>query len=252
MARTDKNTEHFVRALLPRGTGLADGAGGFRIELAGRVVRLAADAVRKLQAEGVLAGDAHQCQPNGETRSWLRRRRAMADGFAAQHRQLVLDGEGRAVDVADNPLARLAGGEAGAFLSPHHITAGERFGRLFERAQLQPRMTMNYAGTRVSGRRSGSGDMSDMAADARKRLNDLLSRLPDDCVGVVTDVCGLGKGLQMVETERRWPRRSAKLVLRIGLEQLAREFGLAPHATGTPGRKLSVWLDEGALPTSSG
>ena len=60
---------------------------------------------------------------------------------------------------------------------------------------------------------------------------------------MVFDVCGLGKGLQLIETERRWPRRSAKLVLRIGLEQLAAQFGLSPQATGT-GTGTRHWLEE--------
>ena len=65
-----------------------------------------------------------------------------------------------------------------------------------------------------------------MAADARRGLSSIISALPRDCADVVLDVCGLEKGLQVIETERGWPRRSAKLVLRIGLDQLARHLGL--------------------------
>jgi hypothetical protein len=65
-----------------------------------------------------------------------------------------------------------------------------------------------------------------------RRLNRLAALLPADCWGVLFDVCGLGKGLQLVETERRWPRRSAKLVLRIGLDQLAAQFGPDPARNG--------------------
>jgi hypothetical protein len=56
------------------------------------------------------------------------------------------------------------------------------------------------------------------------------------------------KGLQQVEHERGWPRRSAKLVLRIGLEQLAQHYGLSPVAIGEPNRKPRQWLGEGARP----
>jgi hypothetical protein len=60
---------------------------------------------------------------------------------------------------------------------------------------------------------------------------------------VLFDVCGFGKGLQVIELERRWPRRSAKLVLRIGLEQLAATFELSPTATGNERGHARNWLD---------
>jgi hypothetical protein len=148
----------------------------------------------------------------------------------------------------DDVLARLATGSdrAGpAFLGPHHLAAADRFERLVRRAQLTPRVTMSYNPANVGGHRPGNGveTASDGAADARLKLSRIASTLPADCWGVLFDVCGLGKGLQLVETERRWPRRSAKLVLRIGLEQLAAQFGLAPQATGTASGTRH-WLEE--------
>lgn len=149
----------------------------------------------------------------------------------------------------DDVLARLAIGRdsAGpAFLGPHHLAAADRFERLVRRAQLTPRVTMSYNPANVGGRdRAGNGveTASDGAADARLKLSRIASTLPADCWGVLFDVCGLGKGLQLIETERRWPRRSAKLVLRIGLEQLAAQFGLSPQATGA-GSGTRHWLEE--------
>lgn len=148
----------------------------------------------------------------------------------------------------DDVLARLASSrDAGpAFLAPHHLAAAERFERLVRRAQLAPRVTMSYDPANVGGRnRPGNGveTASDGAADARLRLSQLASTLPADCWGVLFDVCGLAKGLQLVETERRWPRRSAKLVLRIGLEHLAMQFGLSAQATGRGGGTRH-WLEE--------
>ena len=150
----------------------------------------------------------------------------------------------------DLGLLRLAGSRdaSGApFLQPHQVAAGERLAGLVERARLQPRLTMSYDAARVGGRdgaRNGVGEMSDSAAGARQQLNRLAAGLPADCWGVLFDVCGLGKGLQLIETERGWPRRSAKLVLRIGLEQLAGQFGLAPHQAGSQGGGTQGWLAE--------
>lgn len=133
------------------------------------------------------------------------------------------------------------------FLEPHHVAAAERFERLVQRAQVMQRVTMSYEAASVGGRSSAANRVetaSDGAADARLRLNSLAAILPRDCWGVVFDVCGLGKGLQTIEVERRWPRRSAKLVLRIGLEQLATEFGLSPRASGAASGPQRNWLEQ--------
>ncbi len=66
-----------------------------------------------------------------------------------------------------------------------------------------------------------------MPARPSREIHDIL---PRDCAGVVLDVCGFLKGLQQVEIERGWPRRSAKLVLRIGLDRLAEHYGFSPRA----------------------
>jgi hypothetical protein len=116
-------------------------------------------------------------------------------------------------------------------------------------------MTMVYSHQLRTGGKGGGGggvEIGDMAADARKALAEISRVLPLDCAGVVLDVCGLMKGLQVVESERGWPRRSAKLVLRIGLEQLASHFGLAPQAVGAARRRDRVWMGEGAKPREVG
>ena len=151
---------------------------------------------------------------------------------------------------AEDVLVRLAarGPSGPACLAPHHLAAAERLERLIRRAQLSPRVTMSYSPTSVGGGRGGQANgvetASDGAADARLKLSRIASALPADCWGVLFDVCGLGKGLQLVETERRWPRRSAKLVLRIGLEQLAAQFGLSAQASGPSSSAIRPWLDE--------
>lgn len=160
-------------------------------------------------------------------------------------------------DLAESPLQRLAASSGGqpAFLAPHQVEAGERVRRLFERARLGPRVTMAYDAARTAGRGHGSAvpaELSDMACDARRALAAARAALPDDCAGVVIDVCGFLKGLQTVEQERGWPRRSAKLVLRIGLEHLARHFGLSAVAAGDERRRPRRWLGPGARPTEFG
>ena len=208
--------------------------------------------VAALISAGVLDGDSLGCRANTETAGWLRRMQLERDAFAAQHRVPGPTRRGGPdVNLAESPLARLAGGPGpdGGYLERHHVEAGERVRRLVDRARLQPRLTMSYAASNaVGGTHNGAADIPDLAADARKALAELHRVLPRDCAGVVLDVCGLLKGLQQVERERGWPRRSAKLVLRIGLEHLAQHYGLAPVAVGAESRRPRRWMDAGARP----
>lgn len=149
--------------------------------------------------------------------------------------------EARRGEVAPEAVLRLANG----YLQDHHVEAARILARLFDRARMMQRVTMSYDPTRVGGSkgRPQQADLADSAAEARKRLTQLAA-MPGDCWGVLTDVCGFDKGLQLIETERNWPRRSAKLVLRIGLDQLAGKLGLAPVAEGADSGRTRGWLPE--------
>jgi hypothetical protein len=147
--------------------------------------------------------------------------------------------------TAVDRLAASRDNDGQAFLGPHHVQAAQRLERLIRRAQLAPRLTMSYDPARVGSKSGGTpGDIADSASHARQRLNRLAAQLPPDCWGVLFDVCGAGKGLQAVETERRWPRRSAKLVLRIGLSQLAAQLGLLEQAAGPEHLSARTWRSE--------
>lgn len=241
MPRAEKIALRFVRAIL---AGAEPRAGEGGIEAAG--VFLADASVRALVAEGVLEADG---RPRPEARTWLRRQLLEADAFAAQHRIEVSTGDGVRLNLDESPLARLAAG-ADPFLARHQVEAGERVRKLCERANLQPRVTMSYSAAHTAGGKSVSpvAEITDLAADARRQLAALHKALPADCAGVVFDVCGLLKGLQQVESERGWPRRSAKLVLRIGLEQAAAFFGLVGVAADEK-RRTRTW---GERPTVIG
>jgi hypothetical protein len=143
-------------------------------------------------------------------------------------------------------LAARAPGGGAPFLAAHHLAAAERLERLIRRSRIVPRLTMSYDAARVGGReRSGNGveTASEAAATARRQLSRIAAALPTDCWGILFDVCAMDKGLQEIETERQWPRRSAKLVLRIALDQLAACFGLSPHAQGHQGAINRHWLE---------
>lgn len=246
-----KRAIRFVRSLMTGGAATLSGA-VFSIARDGQLATLTATEVSELISAGVLSGDATSCRARPEAAQWVKR--AMLDGeaYAAQHRVATPAPDGATLNLAESPLARLAtaaAGEDAAFLSRHQVEAGERVRRLAERARLQPRVTMNYSAAQIAAKSAGhASDVSDLAADARQQLARIHDILPRDCAGVVIDVCALLKGLQLIEAERGWPRRSAKLVLRIGLDRLAEVWGIGAIAVGAESRRPRTWMAGEGLP----
>lgn len=208
--------------------------------------RAKASDVERLMAAGVVSGNQVECRSNKETSGWLRRQLLGGDAFGDQHRVLSQGPDGTTVNLAESPLMRLGQPTRSepAFLERHHVETGERVRRFAERAQLTPRLTMAYSASRTAGGSSKHrADITDLASDARRSLAEIYRILPYDCAAVVLDVCGLLKGLQDVEREREWPRRSAKLVLRIGLDRLSEHYGISPFAVGRKQTASRKWMD---------
>ncbi len=132
----------------------------------------------------------------------------------------------------ETPLTRLAAprGREPAFLAEDEARAGERLRVDFTRAGLTPGISQNWDfGPRGAGAPHGTGDLSDSALDARRRVSNALDAVGPELSGLVLDVCCFLKGLETVERERKWPARSAKLMLKTGLSILSRHYG---HASG--------------------
>lgn len=155
----------------------------------------------------------------------------------------------------ESPLVRLAqrrgkGGEP--FLAEAEALAGERLRVDFTRGQLMPGITQRWdAQPREKGSRRGVGDLSDSAIDARRRVDAAIKAVGPELAGVLVDICCFLKGLETVERERRWPARSAKLLLKAGLGVLARHYGLAGSATSRSSR-IRQWGTEDYRPTIIG
>jgi hypothetical protein len=239
--------------LVPEGDGyVVSGAGG-------EGPRVDRGLVRALASDGLLAeGEAGCFAASSAAAAWLKRRQSPDHGFRSQHQELATerlgDGSTVLVNLEESPVGALArhrcrGGEP--WLAAHAAAAAERLRRDFEVGQLQPRITANWSASVNEGRRSGTGgmaDLTDMALAARLRFDRAMQAVGPELSGVLVDVCCFLKGLEVVERERQWPARSAKLVLRLALESLARHYGLAPSATGQSGRGLRHWGAEGYRP----
>ena len=183
---------------------------------------------------------------------------AEIDPFRAQHlslaRRLVATSDGHAevtVNEAESPLARLArrkGRNAQPLIQGVQLQAGERLRGDFTRANMTPRVTSSWDASRAHGRRGqgGAGTFTDVMIAAREQLRRALDAVGPEFAGLLLDVCCFLKGLEDIERERRWPPRSGKVVLQLGLDRLARHYGFAEGARGRSSAPIRTWLDDGS------
>ena len=171
--------------------------------------------------------------------------------FRAQHlslaqRQIAAE-HGRAtvvVDDGESPLAWLArrrGRNGRALIETHQLQAGERLRADFTLANLMPRTTSNWASP-VAADRSNAVGATDAMIAARQRVHLALDAAGPEFSGLLLDVCCFLKRLDDIERERTWPSRSAKIILQLGLERLARHYGYAGEARGRARVPLRTWL----------
>jgi len=179
------------------------------------------------------------------------------DPLRARHldigrRQIVgpFGAAGVTVDEAESPLAWLArrkGRDGRVLIEPVQLLAGERLRAEFTRAQMMPRITANWSATVADGARGASpASFTETAIGARQRVRQALDAVGPEFAGLLIDVCCFLKGLADVERERSWPRQSAKVVLQLGLDRLARHYGLDMQARGRAKAELRTWLADDA------
>jgi hypothetical protein len=105
-----------------------------------------------------------------------------------------------------------------------------------------PRITSNWSASVADGRRTaGPATFTDTVLAARQHVRHALDAVGPEFAGLLVDVCCFLKALADVERERRWPPRSAKVVLQLGLERLARHYGLRAVVRGR-GKGVRTWL----------
>lgn len=168
-----------------------------------------------------------------------------------------LDGQPQTVmvNMAESPLAllyRLNKQTGKRFLSDEEFQAGERLRADFTRGNMLPSITANWEAIttkRSRGERGGVADLSDHALDCRARVDKALKAVGPELSGVLLDICCFLKGLELVERERTWPARSAKMLLKTALSILHRHYtsGKGPETdfTGT----LFHWGDTDYRPS---
>ncbi|WP_176083437.1 DUF6456 domain-containing protein [Martelella sp. HB161492] len=142
-------------------------------------------------------------------------------------------------------LAKQKAADGSLFLPGEAAAAGERLFADFMHGQMQARVTSSLSPrleTRAAGHQSDR--LADCALDARQRVRDALKAIGPELADVALDFCCFLKGLELIERERQWPVRSAKLMVRTALLALARHYAPAVQ------RKTSLrqWGDQDFRP----
>ena len=218
---------------------------------AGRTLRLSVEMFGHMQRRGLIICQQDGTVPRLQLTEAGRAAVSRLEGgeFAAQHRRVepslaTADGNRPApmINLDESPLgsmSRLRGANGARWFSEREIAAAERLRIDFEAAMMQPRMTASWdpahTVTKNAFRHDGQS-LSGKALRARDRLNSAVGAVGPELAGAMIDVCCFLKGLERVERERGWPRRSAKLMLKTALGMLDRHYaseaGAPPRASG--------------------
>jgi Domain of unknown function (DUF6456) len=119
-----------------------------------------------------------------------------------------------------------------AYIDAAQLAASERLRADFERANLQPRLTMAYNepdtlnGGFWSSSDNSIANLSDGAIAARHRFAKALEALGPELSSIAYHVCCLASGMEFAERVLALPPRSGKAILSIALNKLARHYGI--------------------------
>lgn len=204
------------------------------------VVRISADDVRALEADGAIecvADDVYALSAAGASRA--RREQALPqESFVAQHRAVVdravmdEDGapriaRGHDPDAALRRLAALRDGNGTPWLNTVELSAASRLRADWDCAERGLVRGSDWSSPPIgTTSRATNGADAAMAArcDAQRKVDQALSKLAPALRRVVERVCLHEQGLEAIERGEAWPARSGKVALKLALAQLAAAF----------------------------
>lgn len=193
---------------------------------------------------GAMAGAPPRFDLSDVGHACIRRAIGGADSYGAQHRlmedRVIRDGvharRTLKVNAAETPLGWLRNRrdtDGKPLLTRAEYEAGERLREDFTKAGLTARVTADWSlapGTapKGGGAKAGQLEMTDMALAARQRFFKAIDAAGPGLGDVLIEVCCHLNGLEETERSLGWPKRSAKIVLKIALSRLASHYGLVP------------------------
>ncbi|MBF9232033.1 ATPase [Microvirga sp. BT350] len=223
---------------------------------AGRFSRAAAESLDRndlAQWQKAETGHATLCLTEAG-RAHLRRAEAPEPeaSFFHQHRETVVarvetdSGTKRVrIDAEESPLdwlRRRKGRDGEPMIDAASYQAGERLRTDIMLAGLLPGVTARWDAMPKSGGPVSPADATDRMVAARQRLRSAFDAVGADFSDLLVDLCGFLKGLELIERERHWPARSAKIVVRLALARLAEHYGIETAARGpSASRGIRTW-----------
>jgi len=225
--------------------GVSVGAGRFPVSLAQALVKqdLAEWAQRSAEPPTLRITDTGRARHR-------RRHAPPSVAFRHQHGPLV----SVSIDTADGPARVHADGEespldwlrrrkdrrGAPLIDAAAYEAGQRLRADITPAGLPPGITSRWE-TQPGGP-SSPAEATDRMIAARQRLRHAFQALGGDFSDLLIDLCGFLKGLELIERERGWPPRSAKVVVKLALSRLADHYGVESVARGpAAGRGIRAW-----------
>lgn len=262
-ARKRKGTAGFLN-FLSRGNASYKRVDKNRIELesAHGTARVSAWQLAELSRRELIALKGIEIGLTETGRAHLARLSAESDPFLMQHDGIAPREKthndpiaAMLVNEAESPLAWLAkrrGPNGKPLIDAAQFQAGERLRADFTQAGLTPRVTSNWIAPIAQGKRAGgasAGVFSDTVLAAKERVSATLDSVGPEFAGVLLDVCCFLKGLELVERERNWPQRTAKVVLGLALDRLARHYGIRTEIRGPAHTPTRHWRAPDARPS---
>ena len=125
------------------------------------------------------------------------------------------------VNGAESPLGWLF---ARGHVSRRQFDAGERLRDDWERAQLAPRITMDWSSAPVSRNRGGGNRLPDLSGtqiDALNRFEEAVAAAGTGLSEILWRIVCAGEGMREAESALGWPARAGKIVLGLALDRVA-------------------------------
>ena len=125
------------------------------------------------------------------------------------------------VNRAESPLGWLF---ARGHVSRRQFDAGERLRDDWERAQLAPRITMDWSAAPVSRNRGGGNQLPDLSGtqiNARNRFEEAVAAAGTGLSEILWRIVCAGEGMREAESALGWPARAGKVVLGLALDRVA-------------------------------
>jgi hypothetical protein len=228
--------ERFL-TILVGSTGPAERTQAGKVRLPGVRILLTAAEVEDLCARDLAVWlTPERLVPTEAGMAWARRRARSENPFRDQHGDVRrADPAGPAIDMAESPLLwlhRRRGSDGSPLIGEALFAAGERLRSDFTFGNMNPRVTLNWTAAVQGSRNPYGAEPGESALAARQRVRRALDRVGPELSGILIDICCFLKKLEDVERDRKWPARSAKVILTLALQRLARHYGYSDCAEG--------------------